>query len=78
MTYSEKYFLMKEWIEESVFDVTELCVLLSVSEEEIIKAFPDKLVYAYGKIFTEDESEDFGVGEDGEEEEDGGFVEDEE
>jgi hypothetical protein len=74
MTYSEKYFLMREWLGENVFDMTELCVLLDISAEDIVKVFPDKLVYTYGKIFTPDETED-GEGEEGEDDEDEDFIE---
>jgi hypothetical protein len=76
MTYTEKYFLMKEWISDNILDVHDLMDFLEISIEDVLKVFPDKVVESYGKVYTEEESEDGELGEDGEEEAQGDFDKD--
>jgi hypothetical protein len=79
MNYSEKYYLMREWVEDNILDVGDLIALLDISIEDVIKVFPDKLVDNYGKIFPEeDEQTCEGIGETWQEDEASYFDEDEE
>jgi hypothetical protein len=79
MNYSERYYLMREWVEDNILDVGDLIALLDISIEDVIKMFPDKLVDNYGQIFSEeDEQTSEGIGETWEEDETSYLDEDEE
>lgn len=79
MRYAEKYYRMREWIEDNIVEVGDLITLLDISIEDVVNLFPDRLVENYGKIFEEEtEQADEGVGETWEEDEAYNFDEDEE
>jgi hypothetical protein len=56
--YKEKLSTMQDFISDNIDSVEELCVMFDITLEEVVAAFPDKLVKGYGKVYAEEDDED--------------------
>lgn len=60
MNYKEKLSAMQEFVGNNIEDVEQLCKMFDITLDEMIAAFPDKLVSHYGRVYgTEDDEEEF-------------------
>lgn len=53
-TYQQKLHDVREFIEDNIYDVDELCRILRISIEDIMHLFPDRLVEMHDEIFEYD------------------------
>ena len=61
MNYNDKFWNVKQFIEENFDDPVELTIALGLSVDDIVLLLPDVLVANYHKFFqtNEDTDEDF-------------------
>lgn len=60
MQYSEKLKAMRDFVFDNISDIEALCSMFSITIEDLINAFPDKLVKQYSRTFgtIDDDDED--------------------
>lgn len=57
MNYKEKLLYVREFVYDNVDNVEEFCVLFDITLEDVINAFPDKLVSHYEQVAVEPPNE---------------------
>lgn len=58
MQYKEKLLIVQDFVNDNITNVEELCVMFDITLEDIMNAFPDKLVKGYSKITNEETDEE--------------------
>jgi hypothetical protein len=79
MNYHEKLVAMRLFVEDNIIDVQDLVAMMELTMEDVMSSMPDKLVEQYEKVYglSEENSQDYGVGEEWQGQEEGSFDEDE-
>lgn len=58
MNYNDKLREVTEFIEENIYDPTDLIIALGLSVEDIINLLPDVLVANHSKFLNHEDEED--------------------